>query len=637
MNFFQSQAQAKAHTTKLVVMFAMAVLSLIIITNLMVMIIFGYLNLEDQPVTLEFLQNQFDWQTFFAIAALVSAVVIGGSVYKIGTLSGGGKVVARMLGGSLVTRATDDPQQRVLLNVVEEMAIASGTPVPEVYLLKQEDGINAFAAGFTVDDAVIGVTQGALDCFDRNELQGVIAHEFSHIVHGDMRLNMRVIGILHGIMLIGLIGYHILDATRSGSRSRNSGGQIFALGAGLMILGYSGTFFGSMIKAAISRQREYLADASAVQYTRDNQGIAGALKKIGGYGQSSYLQSTQAPTMSHAFFANAVASRFQAIFATHPPLTQRIKRLEPRWQGRFPKVVRGENALLNQENVSSLSGEVATSAKGFMDSIGQLESDNILLARECLASMPTLIRENMYSSEGARAVIYGLLLSPAATLDEQLAYLSEQAPEAVVDKLYLMLHSLLTLDIRFRLPLLEIALPQLRALSRKEYASFTANMRWLILADGKVDIFEWALERIVVQYLKTEFETSDFKMAQFGSLKSVKANLETLVSMLCAQFVTPEQQAEVMARVSARLGVPELEILPGGGITMDAFSSAVDKLSLLKPELKEIVIECCYEVVTQDGEYATEEQETLRAIADTLGCPVPIQSHNGGFSGSLSV
>ena len=274
------------------------------------------------------------------VAIGVLVLVGGGSLYKIAQLRGGGRVVAEQLGGRLLHPDTTDPHERVLLNVVEEIALASGTPTPPVYLLEEEEGINAFAAGFTPDDAVIGVTRGTLHQLQRAELQGVIAHEFSHILNGDMQLNIRLMGVLHGILLIGILGYFVFRSAMFSSMGRrsdrgNAGIALLALGGGLIVIGSLGTFFGKWIKASVSRQREFLADASAVQFTRDPDGIAGALKRIGGFVSGSAVASPNAPEASHLFFGQALSGGLQSIFATHPPLAERIRRLDPSFDGEF--------------------------------------------------------------------------------------------------------------------------------------------------------------------------------------------------------------------------------------------------------------------------------------------------------------
>ncbi len=340
MNFFQEQARSRQHTFWLVIIFFIAVLVLIGVTILFVIGLYLYLN--DIPLA-DFLVDPFAYvgtRLFYGVIVTVVGVVAGGSVFKYISLSSGGKNVAIALGGQKLNRNNADTQEKMLLNVVDEMAIASGISTPTVYIL-DESGINAFAAGLTLDDAVIGITRGCIEKLDRDELQGVIAHEFSHIFNGDMRLNLQLTATLHGILLIGLIGRFILRSiSRTSHRVRSSSskkgnGNLYALvlGVGLLVIGYAGTFFGSIIKANVSRKREYLADATAVQYTRYPRGISGALKKIAYY--SSRLETPAAETYSHLYFAEGVGSFLSSLMATHPPLEERIKKIETLRIGRI--------------------------------------------------------------------------------------------------------------------------------------------------------------------------------------------------------------------------------------------------------------------------------------------------------------
>ena len=635
MNFFESQAERRAQTYRLVVMFLVAVVALVVMTNLLIMGVFGFLTLGDEPLTLAHLKSQFDWQVFSFVGVLVATVVLIGSVYKVNELGTGGKVVAQSLGGTLITHSTKVHEYRVLLNVVEEMAIASGTPVPPVYVLKDENGINAFAAGFTVDDAVIGITQGAIECFNREELQGVIAHEFSHIVHGDMRLNIRLMGVLHGILLIGLIGYHLLDATRGSSRSKD-GNQLALLGLGLMAIGYSGTFFGNMIKASVSRKREYLADASAVQYTRNNTGIANALKKIGGYTDGSYMSASEAPSASHMFFANGIQSKLQSVFATHPPLDKRIKVLQPGWLGKFPKVKRGQGLKSEIAGVAGFSESTVTASEGaavtspiddLSSTVGQLTGTHIERAQACVSSIPSSIKQHIYTLDGARAFIYGLLIDPVVTNDtyfKQWSYLEKNISQDSFECLELMYDDIRQLSPALRLPLIEIALPQLRSMLKIDYLRLMDNLEWLIDADGKRDLFEWSVERIVGHYLKVQFYGADYEVIKYHSMNAVKEQLEIILSVLFQHFVEPNQQLLVLNRTKSVIGIDDIEILNTDLLSHGAFCEAVDKLYVLSPKLKEKVLKAIVFMVTQDKVLSIEEQETLRALADSLGCPMPI-------------
>ena len=290
MNFFESQDMAKRNTGKLIFLFALAVLSLIVITNLLVMAVLSFSGAGMTSMNAK-TGVHFDPMMFLIIGAMVSSIVLFGSLYKISSLSGGGARIAEMMNGRLLVSGSGDPAERRVLNIVEEMAIASGTPVPPVYLM-EESGINAFAAGYSPSDAIVAVTRGTIDTLSRDQLQGVIAHEFSHILHGDMRINIRLIGVLHGIMVLGIIGYHLLRGGAYSRRSKDSSGIVF-VGLALVVVGFVGTFFGNLIKAAVSRQREYLADASAVQFTRNPDGIGQALMQIARNQDRSYIKNPQ--------------------------------------------------------------------------------------------------------------------------------------------------------------------------------------------------------------------------------------------------------------------------------------------------------------------------------------------------------
>ncbi len=350
-DFFARQDHARRQTVRLIVLFALSVAAIIIAIYLVVAV--GLSGAESthahhavygQPEHYAAAPHRGLWrpELFLGIAAGTLLVVALGSLYKIAELSAGGETVALMMGGRAVDPQSTDLAERRLLNIVEEMALASGVPVPPVFVMDNEPSINAFAAGHQPGDAVVTVSAGALRYLSREELQGVMGHEFSHILNGDMRLNLRLIGVVNGILVLAILGYYILRfgglSSRRSDREDNSGAAIFFLGLALVILGYLGVFFGNLIKAAISRQREFLADASAVQFTRYPGGIAGALKKIGGLEEGSHIRDAHAAEISHMFFGDAFAGSFFRLFATHPPLDERIRALEPDFDGNFPEV-----------------------------------------------------------------------------------------------------------------------------------------------------------------------------------------------------------------------------------------------------------------------------------------------------------
>ncbi|MFQ5642774.1 MAG: M48 family metallopeptidase [Thiogranum sp.] len=642
MNFFESQHRVRRNTAWLVFLFSLAVVSLIVMTNLLVMLAFGYLN-ADRLAGSGVPSLQMDWQTFVVISAGVVAVVTLGSLYKVMTLSSGGKAVAESLGGKLIPQNTRDPKQRKLLNVVEEMAIASGTPAPPVYLLADEQGINAFAAGFSPRDAVIGVTRGTIEHLNRDELQGVIAHEFSHIFNGDMRINIRLIGILHGILILGLIGYYILRPAAYSGHRRSSGknaGGIMMLAIGLMVIGYAGTFFGNLIKAAVSRQREYLADASAVQFTRNPGGIAGALKRIGGLEYGSRVETPAAAEVSHAFFAQGLSGVMQSLFATHPPLKKRILRIDPHWDGRFESADRPDpprqdeqgNAkeTLSREEVARKVAAVVTGAAvvdvmNSIDQIGNPAQGSIDYSRALVAALPVAVKDAAHEPFGARAVMYCLALdSGPADRDKQLQHLEQQADPGVYPLVIGLLPEMDGLDARFRLPLVDIAIPALKQLSLQQYKLFKQNLAALAHMNARVDFLEWSLQKILFNHLDAWFFKLTRGPVRHAGLEQLSGEVALVLSAMAYVGQPDRHGAEQAFRVAATvLDLGELKLLKETEISLAALDVALDRLASLKPLVKPRLLKACVASIVQDQRIAPVEMELLRAFSDVLDCPMP--------------
>ncbi|HEB56443.1 MAG TPA: heat-shock protein HtpX [Gammaproteobacteria bacterium] len=636
MDFFQLQDRARKQTLLLVLLFALAVISLVVLTNLLVMFIFGYI--DSQTINSGAALLQFDWQVFFSVSTLVIAVILFGSLYKISALSKGGDAVAEMLDGRLIVAGRGDLDQQKILNVVEEMAIASGTPVPPVYLL-DEEGINAFAAGFSPSDAVIGVTRGCIQQLNRAQLQGVIAHEFSHILNGDMRINIRLTGILHGILIIGLIGYFLLRSTAYSRYSRssrnNGGGAILGLGLGLIIIGFAGTFFGNLIKAAVSRQREFLADASAVQFTRNNMGIANALKRIGGSVVGSRLENPAAAQISHALFAEGVSGFFSSLFASHPPLDKRIRRLDPNWDGSYnvsateaPDLSSGRHSSHAQSSAAEklVSGIAAASfATSNVDQIGQVRPEVLQQAQALLQQIPPQLHDAIHEPHGARAAIYFLLLNTETDIRQaQLHYLQAESDDGVFDLLRKLEQETAHIDVAHRLPLIEINLPALRQLSAQQYQRFKNNVRKLVEIDRKVSLFEWSLQKILFHHLDAVFVKIPRQGHKYTSLKQVAAACSLLLSMLL--YVGKQKkinEAQVIQAASRELGNINLQLLPRTDISLPALDQALERLNRLTPLLKPRLLKACVICIKADNHFSTVEAELFRAIADTLDCPMP--------------
>jgi Zn-dependent protease with chaperone function len=640
VDFFEAQDRARRHTALLVVLFTVAVLVLVALTNILVM---GVLVLSDKnpaPLT-QSLSQWFDWNLFAAVSGGVVAVVALGTAWKLAVLSGGGRVVAEGLGGKLVPRDTDDPDLQRALNVVEEMAIASGTPVPPVYVLPREKGINAFAAGFTPGDAVIGITRGAVVQLNRDQMQGVIAHEFSHILNGDMRLNLRLMGFTHGILVIGLIGQQILRTARFGAYSRRSrgggGGPVMLLGLGLMVVGYGGTFFGNLIKAAVSRQREFLADASAVQFTRNPEGIAGALKRIGGLPTGSALLASTAPEFSHAMFGEGMDTLFGFLLSTHPPLTERIRRVQPSWDGRFdtrppredPMDTGGLPKGPDGRQVARVLGAAAVAAArvdavGAVRRVGQPSEANITRARNILGRIPEPVRAAAGEPHGARAVIYGLLLdTDPAVRERQLAHLDAFGDTGIGDATRKLHPEMAALEADLRLPVLDLAMPALHQLSAPQHRMFRDNLAALMEMDARLSLFEWCLSKVLTHHLRGAGRKRPMKDGTLHIARAKEA-CETLLSALARAGEPGEGKPEAaFAAALTYLQVPGLALQPPEAVDAAALNRAVDRLGELGPLHKRRLLRACIACVQADEKVTAAQGELVRAISDAIDCPMP--------------
>lgn len=511
MNFFDAQDQARRSTRRLVLVYVLATVAIVMVVTAIVgfaLQMFSGLPPGNQTGTL-------------AVTALITTLfIVGSSLYKTSRLSAGGGRVAIDMGGTLVPTSVQDPLRRRLRNVVEEMAIASGVPVPEIYVLEEEQGINAFAAGFSPSDAAVAVTRGTLERLDRDELQGVIAHEFSHILNGDMKLNVRLMGVLFGIMAIGLIGRFVLRGTyRTGnfltSRNRVHPG-VLVVGAGLAILGAIGVFFARMIKAGVSRQREFLADASAVQFTRQSGGISGALKKIGGFGAGSRINATDPEEVSHMLFGSG--AKLTGLFATHPPLVERIQALDPSFKETdFPSVdlhqrnVVVESLADTDSQQVAFAGTVTTAiasggtkilADSIAETVGRPRNEHVEFARDLRLSIPETLYHAAHSSEFAYLLALTLILDRSGKVtDRQFTLVQEQLGAQRAQLVHRYYDELAATGAEYRLPLLEIAFPALKLRPATELSYLESLTTRLIEIDGEIELFEFCFYRIMISNL----------------------------------------------------------------------------------------------------------------------------------------
>jgi len=645
MDFFENQEAARTKTRWLVFLFVLAVVFIVLSVYLAVRLIFFGL---ETKFGLEAAAAWGLWspELFLAVTVVTLAVVSLGSLYKIVSLSGGGESVAGLLGGRPLDPNTTRLEERRLLNVVEEMALASGMPTPTVFVLPKEGGINAFAAGFTPSDAVIGVTEGSLQNLSRDELQGVIGHEFSHILNGDMRLNLRLMGVIHGILVIALIGYLMLRSVRftggGGNRKSSGSGAIMLLALALLVIGWIGVFFGRLIKSAVSRQREFLADSAAVQFTRNPGGLAGALKKIGGFVTGSKLETPHAEEASHFYFSNGLRPAFLQMLATHPPLATRIHRLEPGWDGVFPasKLAPGElpgpTPELAVAGVAELAGAPAparpdpgaqsvaedVSSRTVSDSVGTLDQAHLAYARSLVASLPTELTASAHEPTGACALVYALLLDADPQIRaRQLENLRQSADPYIYEQTVALSPKIDRCPPEARSTLLDMSLPALRLLSKAQYEDLYDSVRGLVTADQKISLFEYMLQRALRRHLESHFGTTRPAAVRYQSLTPVLRECAVLLSAL-ARFGGREEMDQAFSAAVTELGTA-LELLPPSETSLREIDRALRRLDSLAPRLKRNVIRACTASIAADRRITVEEGELLRAVADSLDCPVP--------------
>jgi Zn-dependent protease with chaperone function len=626
MNFFKAQDQAKSKTKQLTFLFVAALLSLLIMANLLVAIMLSFENPETN-----FAQTiaRTPPETWFFISLGVGSVVAVASVFKYLSLRGGGKAVAEALGGILIHQNTRNPQERQLLNVVEEMAIAAGLSVPPVYLIR-ENSINAFAAGFSTNDAVIGINQGTLDLLNREELQGVVAHEFSHILNGDMRINLRLMALLHGILFLGIIGGSFLRGSMF-SRSKERGG-IIALGIGLLIIGYGGTFFGNIIKAAVSRQREFLADAAAVQFTRSNTGIANALKKIGGHSVGSQIKNAQAEQSSHMFFG-AIKPFAANLMSTHPPLEKRIQALDPNWSGKFAATEsqpKPSSSAPSSALASGFSGSTGTSTQQTTSNQSELLASvgnaNLAQAQALIHNSDEGLLSAAHDTFEARALIYAMLVATDPEIaKQQLALIDANAEAGVPPHVHQLLPTVLKIDQEQKLTLLEMAVPSLKELSASQYKRFTGITNQLIVADQQVDIFEWVLHRILTKELYGHFVAPSRSSGNMSSLKRLNPELHLLLSVIAAAGIAdPQAQSLAFDEGWNLLSINKTKTFTKVEyFDYEAFNHALGKLRDLKPQLKASLMNACIHTALADGTLAQNQFALIKGVGATLDCPLP--------------
>lgn len=636
MNFFEHQHRARRQSRWLIVLFVIAVMAIIVAIDAVVLFTLGVTSASESGELLSANQLARSNAALLVGAAVVTAAVIGiASLVRTAGLRSGGGQVAVELGGTQIEADSRDPLRRRLNNVVEEIALAAGVPKPEVYVLEKELGINAFAAGYTAADAAIAVTRGALDTLSRDELQGVIAHEFSHILNGDMRVNIRLMGALFGILVLALIGRKVLQyAHLAGRGSRDKGAiAILAISAALMMLGYIGLFFGRWIKAAVSRQREYLADASAVQFTRNPLGIGGALKKIAVYQGGSTL-AADTEEISHMLFGQG---RKAFLFSTHPPIEDRIARVDPSFQQAEldelrKKLIREESRQRELEaEREARATEPARSGTPFdvdrmIEGIGNPEWERMLMAAALAASLPPMVAQSARSAEWAPEVLfYALLDADSSIREKQLLVIAQNMGSDSEQQVSALLQASGEVSPVQRLPLVEIAFPALKRRPKETIEKVLQTVQVMIEVDGRIEVFEYLLSRLVSQYL---WESANPHRAAPVGNRSIGGGLQAVTETLSI-VARHGHESDAGAEAAFEAGMRSLDIeaempvMQGWTTTLDR---SLRQLDSLKPNEKERFVRALSAVVTHDGTLAVEELELMRVICDLIHVPLPMLS-----------
>ena len=626
MDFFARQEQSRRATRRLVALFGLAFFAIAVFTAAAATVAIG-MYAEYDPVTF----GTRTWQQWAAdnlpllgtIVLITMGLMVLASLFRAATIARGGGQVARMLGGKAIHGDDPDPLNQRLVNVVEEMAIASGVPVPEIFVLDREAGINAFAAGLTHTDAAIAVTRGSLERLNRAELQGVIAHEFSHVLNGDMRLNQRLIGFSFGILVLWLLGRWLLRSTRFARVSRNRGASAAILiGVGLAVIGGIGVFFSRLIKAAVSRQRETLADASAVQFTREPGGLAGALKKIGGY--TAHLSSVETEEVAHMMFGRAGPS-YRGLFATHPPLVDRIRALEPSFTAKgFPTSV--DPLPPPPESAAATVAKLAPDqrvAAPQLDAAGSVGKPELGAALR--GAIPEELQHAAHSQESSFLLALALALSPdERTRRRQEPLLERKLGHERATRCARLRAELGYLDRRLWLPVLELAAPALKARPAEQLGFLFELVEELAGVDAELDVYEYVLLRLLESYsgaeprrrvtrsigVDTAVATVLATTAAFGHSDATTARAACDAGLAAIGMkVTPALTATVEQCIAAR--------------TVTMLDDALHALARLKERSRRRVLIALLATVRHDRNVEIVEAELFRAVAAVLGCPMP--------------
>lgn len=610
MNFFDQQAQARRTSRRLLWLFSLSLVLLVVLVNLGFFLLwqwsaFRYGGGHGKAVVLAYLHS------YFCLAVSIATLVAfaAGSVKRYLQLQRSPTALADLVGATEITPTTAASDEKQLINICEEMAVAAGLPMPRLFVMRNEPGINAFVTGIYPEQLLV-VTQGALDQLDRDELQGVIGHEFSHLFNGDTLLNMRMLVVLAGLLSVSRIGRYLIATSlprkdlesrrqfrkqlgiEDSNRTRNNASLLFIVGVILFLAGYAGLFFGRLIKAAVSRQREALADASAIQFTRHPEGLAGALIKIRN-GQTTLLNHRFAEDINHMCFGDAVVIRWRRLLATHPDIDTRLTNIDPSWLARARVRERRQQEKPDQPTVSS-------PALGYAQSL--------------VASIPEALMQQLHTPDGASLVIYALLMNVGYQ-----RFLPAVA-EADKHRLPLLAEQIDQLGSRIRLPLADLALPALQRLDEPSHKRLLDNVDWLIKSDGQVTLFEFLLRQLVRERLLPR----PAEKTSYSRLETLAGQIQLLLSMLIHQASQePAVQQTLFRRFATSLLPPGRVLLPLEKCSLVALAHALKEIRRLSPLQKKSLLDCCADIVMADQLVQVGEAELLRLVSTLIDCPMP--------------
>lgn len=593
-DFFERQEKARRATRRLVFWFAFGLAGTAAAVYFLVIFALKASGCYDASSA-----SLWDPKTAACVFAGTLMVVGGASLVKSREFgSSAGADVARQLGGREVSPSAARPDERRLLNVVQEMSLASGVPVPRIFILENEQSINAFAAGTRTDRAAVAVSRGALDKLSRDELQAVIGHEFSHILNGDMRLNIRLVGWIFGLIVISLLGQILLRAGAFSPRTRSRDGKnaaalVLLIGVGLLAIGFISQIFAQIIQAAISRHRERLADASATQFTRNPKALANALSRIGGDAAGSRISSPRAGEFAHLFFASGV----NALFATHPPLEERIRALDPSWDGEFlPPLSAPERAENAEANLSGLRNVSETN------------------------SVPPFLAEMTRNADDAKTLICLLMMTDSPERNvEQAKILLEREKSAVFKKMEHLWERMRNFPREKRIAAVLVAAPALRELSARDRREFCETLDLLAQTDGNVSIFEFCILAAVRGLLLSE---SQRKL----SPSDVRSEAELVLNFFLRGNKTPRSRwaQDLSAALAKQTMFPgSLRVLDDAALNFPALEAAFRKLRASPIRIREQLLFTARDVIAADGEITPEENDVLSAFAVAIACPAP--------------